>query len=60
MGGNASGKHIVDVLIEERAQKLIHSPLWPLYRAILYPLLLHGPAVKMADAVAGIFGARRV
>ncbi len=48
------GKHIVDVLIEERAQKLIHSPLWPLYRAILYPLLLHGPAVKMADAVANL------
>ena len=55
----APGKHIVDVLIEERAQKLIHSPLWPLYRAILYPLLLHGPAVKMADAVAN-FSARGV
>ncbi len=47
-------KHIVDVLIEERAQKLIHAQLWPLYRAILYPLLLHGPAVKMADAVADL------
>ena len=47
-----AGKHIVDVLIEERAEKLVHSPLWPLYRAILFPLLLHGPAVKMADAIA--------
>ncbi len=49
-------KHIVDVLIEERAQKLIASPLWPLYRAILYPLLLHGPAVKLADSVAPLPG----
>ena len=45
-------KHIVDVLIEERATHLRASPLWPLYRAILYPLLLYKPAVKMADAVA--------
>ncbi|NOX81543.1 MAG: acyltransferase [Alphaproteobacteria bacterium] len=48
----ASQKHIVDVLIEERAQKLVRSRLWPLYRAILYPVLLHGPAVQMADAIA--------
>jgi putative hemolysin len=48
----ASEKHIVDVLIEERAQKLVRSRLWPLYRAILYPVLLHGPAVRMADAIA--------
>lgn len=45
-------KHIVDALIEERAQKLMRSALWPLYKAILYPILLYGPAVKMADAVA--------
>ena len=59
-GGDASrdevdqddGKHIVDTLIEERAQKLMRSPLWPLYKAILYPLLLHKKAVKMADAIA--------
>ncbi len=50
----ASEKHIVDVLIEERAEKLTHSPLWPLYRAILYPVLLHGPAVRMADAIAAM------
>ena len=48
----ASDKHIVDALIEERAQKLMRSPLWPLYKRILYPLLLHRKAIKMADAIA--------
>lgn len=46
-------RHIVDELIEERAVRLMHAPLWPLYKSILYPILLYGPAVKMADAVAG-------
>ena len=45
-------KHIVDELIEERATRLMRSKLWPLYKSILYPILLYGPAVKMADAVA--------
>lgn len=54
MRADTAGKHIVDMLIEERAEKLVHSPLWPLYRAVLFPLLLHGPAVKMADAVADL------
>ncbi len=45
-------KHIVDELIEERADRLMHSPLWPLYKSILYPILLYGPAVKMADDIA--------
>lgn len=45
-------QHIVDELIEERATRLRASPLWPLYKAVLYPLLLHGPAVRMADAIA--------
>lgn len=49
-------KHIVDELIEERATRLMHSPLWPLYKSILYPILLYGPAVKMADAVADFEG----
>ncbi|MEM9496030.1 MAG: 1-acyl-sn-glycerol-3-phosphate acyltransferase [Pseudomonadota bacterium] len=44
-------KHIVDTLIEERAEKLVRSRLWPLYRAILYPLLRYRAAVKMADAI---------
>ncbi len=47
-------KHIVDVLIEERAQKLMASPFWPLYRTVLYPLLMHHAAVKMADAIADL------
>lgn len=46
-----NGAHIVDVLIEERAKKLRASPLWPLYRSVLYPLLLYRPAVDMADAI---------
>ena len=45
-------RHVVDELIEERATRLVHSPLWPLYKAVLYPILLYGPAVKMADAIA--------
>jgi putative hemolysin len=45
-------QHIVDVLIEERAHKLRASPLWPLYKSVLYPLLLYKPAVRMADAIA--------
>lgn len=47
-------KHIVDVLIEERAHKLCASPLWPLYKTVLYPLLLYKPAVDMADAIADL------
>lgn len=47
-------KHIVDILIEERGEHLLHLPLWPLYRTFLYPLLRYGPAVRMADAVAGL------
>ena len=47
-------KHIVDTLIEERAEKLMTSRFWPLYRSILYPLLRHGAAVKMADAIANL------
>ncbi|MEM8770093.1 MAG: 1-acyl-sn-glycerol-3-phosphate acyltransferase [Pseudomonadota bacterium] len=48
----ATEKHIVDQLIEERATKLMTSPFWPLLRAIIYPILLYGPAVKMADDIA--------
>lgn len=51
---NLSEKHIVDVLIEERAQKLMRSKLWPLYKPLLYPILLYGPAVRMADDIADL------
>lgn len=52
----APGKHIVDTLIEERAHKLTRSRLWPLYRSVLYPLLLHRKAKRMADAIAPLPG----
>jgi putative hemolysin len=45
-------KHIVDVLIEERCEKLHRSRFWPLYRSVLYPLLRYPEAVKLADAIA--------
>lgn len=52
--GAGPNKHIVDVLIEERAHNLMRSPLWPIYRRALYPILLYGKAVKMVDAIAGL------
>ena len=52
----AGGKHMVDILIEERAKTLIKSRLWPLYRAVLYPLLQEPRARKMADAIAVLSG----
>ncbi len=51
-----SEKHIVEQLIEERATTLIRRPLWPLYRAILYPVLKHRQAVAMADRIADMGG----
>jgi putative hemolysin len=53
----ARGKHIVDILIEERAKTLVRSPLWPLYRSILYPLLREPQAKRMADRIAELSGA---
>lgn len=53
----ARGKHIVDILIEERAKTLIKSPFWPLYRSVLYPLLKEPLAKRMADAIADKTGA---
>ena len=54
----ARSKHIVHILIEERAQKLMRSPFWPLYRSILYPLLREREARRMADAIAPLSGVR--
>lgn len=58
LAASAAGaeKHIVEVLIEERAPKLVASPFWPLWRSILYPLLREGEAVRMADAMARMSG----
>ncbi len=52
----ASTKHIVDVLIEERAPKLSASPIWPLARPLLYSVLNYDKAVHMADTIAPMGG----
>jgi putative hemolysin len=51
-------RHIVDVLIEERAPKLSSSPVWPLVRPALYRLLDYRKARAMADAIAPMGGAQ--
>ena len=52
----AAGRHMVDILIEERAKTLVKSRFWPLYRAVLYPLLKEPRARQMCDAIAGLSG----
>jgi putative hemolysin len=52
----APAKHIVDVLIEERAPKLSTSPLWPLVRPPLMHALNYDKAVRMADTIAPMGG----
>lgn len=51
------GRHIVDVLIAERAPRLTGSALWPVVRPALYGLLGYRQAVAMADAIAPLSGA---
>lgn len=46
-----TSKHIVDVLIEERAPQLSSSWFWPLIRAPLYQVLNYQKARRMADAI---------
>ncbi|MFT6462491.1 MAG: putative hemolysin [Maricaulis maris] len=48
--------HIVDELIEDRAPRLIGTPLWPLVKAAAYPMLGYRRAVAMADAIADLSG----
>ena len=49
--------HIVDVLIEERAEKLRQRPLvWRLVRTFLYPLIAYPRAVKLIDRVQPMSG----
>ena len=52
----AATKHIVDLLIEERAPHLSQGPLWPLLRPPLYSVLNYAKAVRMADAIAPMGG----
>lgn len=51
-----AAKHIVDVLIEERAPKLSTSPFWPLIRPPLMYALNYDKAVRMADTIAPMGG----
>lgn len=51
-----SDQHIVDELIEDRAPKLIHTPFWPLVKAVGYPMLGYRRAVWMADQIADLTG----
>lgn len=45
--------HVVDQLIEERAQELIARPaLWATVKAVFYPALQYGKAVRVADELA--------
>lgn len=47
------GKHIVDVLIEERAPRLMRRPrLWRAIQSIIYPALGYRRAVALADEIA--------
>ncbi len=53
----AQEKHIVDVLIEERAEQLMRSPLvWRFVKRFLYPLLGYQRAIEMVDAVQPLSG----
>jgi putative hemolysin len=49
-------EHIVDILIAERAPRLVSNPLWPLLRPPLYAILGYGPARRMADSVMPLSG----
>jgi putative hemolysin len=49
-------RHIVDLLIEERAPKLSRSAAWPLVRPLLYALLDYRKARAMADAIGPMDG----
>jgi putative hemolysin len=56
--GRDGSRHIVDVLIEERAPNLSSGPLWPLLRPVLYRVLDYAKAVRMADAISVMGGAK--
>jgi putative hemolysin len=54
--GRQPPRHIVDVLIAERAPKLAASAAWPLARPLLYALLDYRKARRMADVIAPMAG----
>ncbi len=50
-------KHIVDELIEERAEKLRQSPrIWAMVQKYLYPVLGYQTAIDLVDEVQGMSG----
>ncbi len=53
---STTAKHIVDVLIEERAPRLSNGPYWPVLRPLLYTVLNYDKARSMADAIAPMRG----
>lgn len=53
---SVTNTYIVDQLIEERAVRLRQTAIWPLIRAVVYPILGYDKAVSMADALAGLSG----
>jgi putative hemolysin len=54
--GRTADKHIVDVLIEERAPRLSRGPLWPILRPPLYAILNYAKARYMADTIRPMGG----
>jgi putative hemolysin len=52
----ADQKHIVDVLIAERGERMVKHPLWPILRPLLYRTLHYHEAVRMADDLAPLSG----
>lgn len=52
----ADGRHVVDVLLEERAPGLMKSSIWPLVRAPLFALLDYRRARESADAIEDLGG----
>jgi putative hemolysin len=51
-----AARHIIDILIEERAPRLSSGPFWPLLRPPLYAILNYRKAVHMADSIAPMGG----
>jgi len=49
-------KHIIDVLIEERAPHLANGPTWPLIRPAIYRALHYKEARRMADDIGPMSG----
>lgn len=52
----ADTRHIIDVLIEERAPHLAASPSWPLLRPAIYRMLHYKQARRMADDIGPMSG----